>query len=159
MASLHTRLQAAICVPTTRCLWVPADAITFVPALLTKTYGDGLGLFGLATINQRPAFYVVRGDSRWSPQPYYDRREPIADFSDHLDDIYDALEEEFGRMRCGYSGNNLSYPAAERVHNCQCEDCVDSEYVESWPSVDTENGSAWWRMDWPTVEYKITVKP
>lgn len=46
-------------------LWTPADAITFVPRVLPTVYGDGRALFTIATINQRPAYWVIRACSTW----------------------------------------------------------------------------------------------
>ena len=44
-------------------LWTPADTISFIPRVLPTVYGDGRALFALATINQRPAYWV-RGRQR-----------------------------------------------------------------------------------------------
>jgi hypothetical protein len=61
----HALLKGAIEVWTRRYLWTPADAINFKPALCGNVYGDGRALFGLSTLNLRPAYYVIRGDSGW----------------------------------------------------------------------------------------------
>lgn len=142
---VHLRLKAAIEVPTTRCLWIPADAITFTPRVLTKVYGDGRALFTLSTINNRPAYWVIRGDSGWdcaeSGAP-----DDAPDFRDFTDEILTDLEEEFGNARCGYSGANLYLQPDER--GCDCEQCTDSTIAE-WPEVDGDGGCSWGRMDWP----------
>src|SRR6202012_2280696 len=62
---IQKRLVAAIGREESGYLWVPADAITFSPRVLPKVYGDGRALFALATINQRPAYWVIRGCSTW----------------------------------------------------------------------------------------------
>lgn len=159
--ALHARLKPLICKPERRCLWTEADAITFTPALLTKTYGDGLGLFGLATIYQRPAYYVIRGDSCWNPGNRFAarRREATGDFAEHVDQILTDLEAEFGDGLCGYSGNSLFQPKKYRIRDCNCEDC-DGRFRARWPMVHGSGGCSWWRLAWPETTYLYrTVKP
>lgn len=142
----HERLRAAIEVPTKNYLWVPADAITFVPPLLDKVYGDGRSLFTLSSIHQRPAYWVIRGDSGWST---CDSGAPddAPEFVDFVDDIVTDLEEQFGSARCGYSGSCLRWPVEER--DCNCEECADP-YIAKWPAVDANDGMSWGRYRWPS---------
>jgi hypothetical protein len=145
----HALLRGAIEVWTRSYLWVPGDTPNFKPALCDKIFGDGRALFMLTTINLRPCYYVIRCDSQWasgsdtnSPWPEI----PENDFCEHVDEIVETLERQFGRGRCGYSGSSLYVPSAER--GCDCEECAD-EYVAEWPVLDDYGGCSWGRMRWP----------
>lgn len=156
---VHAKLRRAVEKRERAYLWVPSDAITFVPRLLPTIYGDGRALFTLATINQRPAYWIIRACSTWGCG---DDREnsPGPDFVEMADDILFALEDAFGDGRCGYSGNSLFFPKKERIEDCQCEDCSDGSYIARWPMVDGYGGCSWSRMDWPrgfaTVAHPLT---
>ena len=144
---VHAKLRVAIERRQRAHLWTPSDAITFVPRLLPTIYGDGRALFTIATINQRPAYWVIRGCSTWGCGS--DREDaPGPDFAEMTDQIMSDLEDAFGRGRCGYSGNSLFWPKKERIQNCQCEECVDS-HTARWPEVDDNGGCSWSRIDWP----------
>lgn len=130
-----TRLRKAFEKRERACLWVPADAITFVPRVSPYVYGNGRALFAIATINQRPAYWVVRACSE-------------AEMGEFGDDILTDLEGEFGNGRCGHSGNSLFWPKRERKRWCECEDCAERG-VAKWPMVDGEGGYSWGRMQWP----------
>src|SRR6478609_3747194 len=59
----------------------------FSPVVLSKIYGDGKQIIWIASIDQRPKFWIVRIDSKQS-----------LDWPDFDCEIYvDAIEEEFGR--------------------------------------------------------------
>lgn len=144
----HERLRRAVEKRQRSYLWTPADAITFTPRLLPFFYGDGRALFTLATINQRPAYWIIRGCSTWGCG--LDRENSVGpDFAELTDDLMTALEDAFGRGRCGYSGNSLFWPRRERIQNCQCEECDERGWKASWPMVDDNGGCSWSRMDWP----------
>ncbi len=117
------------------CLWIPEDAITFVPRVLPLTYGNGRALFAISTINQRPAYWIVRACSE-------------TDFREFTDDILTALEEEFGNARCGDMGISRYQSRRERMKYCKCDDCT-APGVARWPMVDADGGCAWGRMRWP----------
>lgn len=145
--AVHQRLRLEIEVPERSYLWTPADAITFTPYLLPVFYGDGRALFALATINQRPRYWVIRACSTWGSGSDRDNSDG-PDIAELVDDIVGDLEESFGRGRCGYSGNSLFWPRKERRQNCKCEECSD-RYVAKWPEVDGHGGCSWSRIDWP----------
>jgi hypothetical protein len=143
----HRKLRRAVEKRERAYLWTPSDSITFVPRLLPTVYGDGRALFSIATINQRPAYWIIRACSTWGSG--MDREESSGpDFAEMTDDILTALEDAFGSGRCGYSGNSLFHPRKDRIHNCQCEEC-DDRLVSRWPEVDGNGGCSWGRMDWP----------
>lgn len=145
---VHTKLRRAIEKRERAYLWTPSDAITFVPRVLPTIFGDGRALFTIATINQRPAYWVIRVCSTWGSG--MDREDSTGpDFAEMTDDIMTELEEAFGRGRCGYSGNSLFWPKKERLRNCQCEECEDRYSRARWPMVDDEGGCSWSRIDWP----------
>lgn len=142
---IHAKLVQAIEKPERAYLWTPADTIEFTPRVLPLVYGDGRALFALATINQRPAYWVIRACSTWGSG--LDRDDaPGPDFAEMTDDILTDLEEAFGSGRCGYSGESLFWPKSER--SCDCEACQD-DYVAEWPEVDGYGGCSWGRVDWP----------
>lgn len=145
---VHERLRKAVEKRQRAYLWTPSDAITFIPRLLPTIFGDGCALFTVTTINQRPAYWVVRCCSTWGSGS--DRAESAGpDFAEMSDVILTELEDAFGNGRCGYSGNNLFAPKKDRILDCQCEDCSDGRYRAIWPMVDANGGCSWSRMDWP----------
>lgn len=124
---------------TTSYLWVRGDTRPFIPRVLPYVFGDGRALLALTTINQRPAYWVIRIDSSWDDE----------EVCEQMDDILTELEDAFGRGRCGYSGNNLFWTKRERIANCQCEECSDGRFRARWPMVDDEGGRSWGWMEWP----------
>ena len=68
-----------------RAVWAPEDAITFTPPLSDVVYGDGGGLFASTTMNDRPAFWAVRGDSSWRTW-LKDNGTDIVDFVEVIED-------------------------------------------------------------------------
>jgi len=132
---IHARLVKAFEQRERAYLWVPADAIAFVPRVLAKVYGDGRALFALSTVNQRPAYWIIRACSK-------------TDFHEFTDDVLTDLEEAFGNGRCGYSGNSLFHPKRERMRYCKCEDCAQRG-VARWPMVDGSDGCSWGQLQWP----------
>jgi len=152
--AIHPRLKGLLEVPTTRWLWTEADAITFVPRVLSAIYGDGRSLWRFSTINDRPAYWIIRGDSGWQAQESGWQTQGSGvpggapDFGDFTDEILTSLEEEFGSARCGYSGASLHTPPEER--DCHCEQCSDPKNIAEWPMVDDDGGCFWDRISWPT---------
>lgn len=151
----HAKLKAAVEKKRTMYLWVPGDSRPFKPALLPVIYGDGRALFRITTINQRPAYWVIRACSTWRGT----NMDPSPNFGNFTDEILTDLEEAFGQGRCGYSGTSLFLPRRERMQECQCEECSD-RFVARWPMVDAEGGCSWGRMNWPpgfpTVENPLS---
>lgn len=145
--AVQRKLRRAIERRQSAYLWTPSDAITFVPRLLPTIYGNGRALFALSTINQRPAYWVIRACSTWGCG--LDREDSDGpDFAEMTDDILTDLEDAFGDGRCGYSGNSLFWSKRERIRDCQCEECSD-RFKARWPMVDGSGGCSWSRIDWP----------
>lgn len=124
---------------STSYLWTPGDTQPFVPRVLPHVFGDGRALLALTTLNQRPAYWVIRVDSSWDDEEIHE----------YMDDILTELEDAFGRGRCSYSANNLFWTKRERLANCQCEECSDGRFRARWPMVDDEGGRSWGWMTWP----------
>jgi hypothetical protein len=142
---VQARLVAAVEKPRSGYLWSPEQAIEFTPRVLPRVYGDGRALFALCTINQRPAYWVIRACSTWGSG--FDREASLGpDFAEMTDEVLTDLEDAFGSGRCGYSGESLFWPKEER--SCDCEECQD-DYVARWPEVDGYGGCSWSRLDWP----------
>jgi len=145
---VHERLGKAVEKRQKSYLWTPTDMVTFTPRLLPVYYGDGRALFTLATINQRPRYWIIRGCSTWG-SGLDSKNSEGPDISEFIDDIMTALEEAFGSGRCGYSGNSLFWPRQERLRNCRCEECDERGWQAKWPMVDGYGGCSWSRIDWP----------
>jgi hypothetical protein len=69
------------------------------PLLVEEIFGDGKQLIWLEPLATRPNYYVVRVDSKWDIDN--GGRDPLCD---HLDDIYEAIENEYGDSDRGEGG-------------------------------------------------------
>jgi hypothetical protein len=134
--------------PISRYLWVPRDAIVFTPQVLPQTFGDGRALFRVTTINNRPAYWIVRGCSTWaSPGSLYENDAPdgALEFVDFIDEISYALEEEFGSTK-HYEQNARG----------QWFDPDTGQFIRridtTYPVVRWEGGCSWDRMRWPVED-------
>lgn len=92
------------------------------PAFVDKALGDGMQLLGITPLNTRPHYYLIRVDSSWETSSNYDS--PCV--SDHMDEIYDAIEDEFYKKYAGIEKDEKPNP---------------------WPALDDESGSSWWNAD------------
>lgn len=138
--AIHAKLAKAIeRKDTTSYLWTRGDTKPFVPRVLPFVFGDGRALLALSTLNQRPAYWVIRIDSSWDDEEIHEQ----------MDEIMTELEDEFGRGRCGYSGTSLFWTKRERIIDCQCEECTDGRFRARWPMVDDDGGHCWGWMRWP----------
>lgn len=139
-----TKELVALQKPTQSYLWTPADMITFTPAVLAQTFGDGRALFGLTTINNRPAYWLFRGCSSWKVSDY-DAPDGAPELSEFIDDVLWAIEEEFGGVSC-YERN-----ARGTWIDSETKQFVPRAWVE-FPVIDSETGCNWWREDWPDID-------
>lgn len=119
-------------------LWTHGDSGMLTPYVCECSFGDGMRLLRIATINQRPNYHVVRVHSGWAESNWSDDD----NIGEHIDDIITAIEEECGSARCSYSFSSLRWPREERIQHCQCEQC-DDEYVSVWPEIDGSGGCSW----------------
>jgi hypothetical protein len=60
----------------------------FKPVRLNKVFGDGKQIVQLFPINERPRYWIVQVDSA--------HRDDSDAFFEILDDIYEAIDEQFG---------------------------------------------------------------
>ena len=127
----HAALRKRISVPTTTCLWVPEDAITFTPPLADVVYGDGRRVFAFTTTHDRPAFWAVRGDASWRTELAEGGTEDIVE---HVDVITENLMLEFGD--------------GEPRH----DDEDDAETELPYPAINLSDGYSWSRMKIPDLE-------
>ena len=100
------------------------------PLLVDEALGDGEQLIGLQTLNDRPNYYVIRVDSSWHLSQCRACKDDCPDYlTEHLDEIYEAIEDQFGT------------PETE-------EDVEDGEEPErGWPRFDYGNGTCWFSLD------------
>lgn len=66
------------------------------PAFCPTVLGDGFQLLALIPLDTRPNYYLIRVHSSWDTSSYEENC-----IADHLDEIYDALEDYFGPMTYG----------------------------------------------------------
>ena len=95
--------------PQRRTLWTRPYMVR--PALVQKRFGNGKKLLGLTPIMHRPHYYLVLIDDRWDLE--------ADDWLDRLDEIWEAIAEEFGSRR-------------------------DEDEAYHWPEEDSGGGCAWW---------------
>ena len=99
------------------------DHYTVEPKLMSRVWGDGAILIGIQPINDRPDYYVVRGDSSWVKDGDLDG----AATDEIIDgEIIDEIEDEFGFQREEYFRDNET----------------DDEWAEgnAWPVSDFAGG-------------------
>ncbi|WP_375187770.1 hypothetical protein [Sphingobium yanoikuyae] len=119
-------------------LWVEGDSGPMTPYVCEASFGDGMLLLTVSTINQRPNYHVVRVDSGWNESNWH-FGETVGE---HIDAIIDAIEDECGRAgRCH----------DELCGNCgeECCTCLpDYETREDWPCIEADGGCSWGHIRW-----------
>jgi len=104
------------------------DDYTITPRLVDRVFGDGKQLIQLEPLNTRPNYYIVRIDSSWN----IDNDDDTDLFIDHLDEIYNAIEEQFG-AKCQHTDPD----------DCGCDE------DQGFPVLSADSGVGWDEMDWP----------
>lgn len=113
LAALTSSFSPPCLLPSQRrTLWTHPYMVR--PALLRKKFGKGNRLLALSPIQHRPYFYLVWIDDTWTGEP--DAEDDL--LRNHLDAIYEAIEEEFGAR-----GEGAPF---------------------KWPEADLEGGTTWW---------------
>ena len=123
----HEALRRRVSVPTTKYLTVPEDAITFTPMLANVVYGDGRELFAFTTLNDRPAFWAVRGDSSWRTKL---ETRPGTDITEFVEIITENLRREFG----------------DAEPEGKDDEPLDANDQPEYPEIDLRGGYSWWRL-------------
>lgn len=116
MLSISNAVKSELTKPQTAHLWGQPHRIE--PVLINKHLGNGDLLLGLSPLNTRPNYYLIRIDSSWLDKENTDI------IYDHLEDIYEAIEDECGRKY--FTDDN------------------DEEQTAEWPSLDLDCGCSWW---------------
>jgi len=98
---------------------------TIKPALVARVFGDGGQLIAFAPLDTRPNYYVVRIDSGWCLDNW--DSEATDPFNAHIDEVYDAIEDEYG---LGYD-----------------PDDEDEERYEPFPALHDSSGCQWSALD------------
>jgi hypothetical protein len=108
------------------------------PRLVSTKLGDGLGLIHFTPLNTRPNYYMVRVDSSLVDDGHDGDVGLNSDhfYDDVLPDIYEAIEEDFGRA---------DWP---------CEEDENAE-PDPFPALNDDVGSCWGRIDarWLLSDY------
>lgn len=94
-------------------LWGQKHFIT--PRLLSQVLGDGKKTIWMSGINTRPAFWVVRIDSKWCLDNCEHRSDTLQNPREWLEAVYQAIEEEFGT---GEKDNGELYANARFPQAC-----------------------------------------
>ncbi|MFO6447849.1 hypothetical protein ACLBKU_11945 [Erythrobacter sp. NE805] len=140
-------LKEVIEVPFLGSLWTHGDSGMLTPYVCERSFGDGLRLLCISTINQRPNYHVVRVHSGWHASNWHDGET----VGEHLDDILTAIEEECGCARA-YCDECEEQP-------CECDDAPEYSADEAFPALDDECGCSWGWFDWRDLMSKIGLVP
>lgn len=105
---------------TTASLW--GKKHKFTPYVVDRQWGDGKQFIALSPMFIRPYFYVVRIHSTMDLES--------AEWLNILDEVYDAIDEQFGPCCEEYSESG----------ECECD------HYKNWPSVFQWGGSTWWDL-------------
>lgn len=125
--------RAKVEVPYATRFW--GQDCTCDPRYVEKALGDGNLLLGLQPLDARPSYYLIRIDSSWH---FYGCRKCKDDCPDqvteHMDEIYDAIEDEYGEADRIEESNQELEPGEE----------PDST---GWPVLSLNSGSCWFEAD------------
>ena len=128
-------LRAIIERPRVEVLWGNREQIT--PLLVPGIIGDGNRLIALTPVMQRPNFFVVRVGSDCSLSNFEDN-ETLRLPSDWLDDVWDAVDEEY-RLRDSGCQEEECVHHEDYPRDGECWNCTEWE----WPHVDSSDGCSW----------------
>ena len=143
-------LREAIEVEFIGSLWTDGDSGPMTPFVCEHSFGDGMHFLKVATINQRPNYWVVRVDSSWREGRIgwnYYRDDTVGE---HIDDVLTAIAEECGRVGEPYGEDGETCPNCDEEW-CACN--VDSG--EQFPALDEDTGCSWGEIPWPWLMKKL----
>lgn len=123
-------------------LWTHGDSGMLTPYVCEASFGDGMHLLTISTINQRPNYHVVRVDSAWREARYGWHSYRDCEIAEHIDDVLTAIEEE-----CGRAGDCLDDPC-DNCHDTVCKCREDFSSDDAFPALDDENGCSWGHISW-----------
>lgn len=148
-------LKEAIEVGFIGTLWVKGDAGPITPYVCEASFGDGMHLMTISTINQRPNYHVVRACSSWRESYGANRWTEIRDdtVGEHIDEVINAIEEECGPR---YYVDEDCETCGPEGYDCHCGD------GEPWPAIDADTGCSWGEIRWPwlmeTIGYTAMIE-
>lgn len=102
------------------------------PKFIRAVLGDGGKLLIVTPINTRPDYYLIRVDSTWETDSTVEAPDHVCD---HIDEIYEAIENQFG-------GND-----------------EDSEERRPWPVLSADSGSTWGEVTGKELSDLLEVTP
>lgn len=134
-------LKEAIEVEFLGSLWTKGDSGLLTPYVCDTSFGDGMHLLTIYTINQRPNYHVVRACSSWRESFGANRWTFVRDDStgEHIDEVITAIEEECGRR---YFVDEECETCGPEGYDCHCGD------GEPWPAIDGDDGCSWGEIRW-----------
>ncbi len=111
------------------------------PATATGHLGDGRQLLWFEPMNTRPNYYLIRIDSSWGEGDEDD--EDFEDMCDHIDEIVDALADEFSEMEREreYLEDDLREQGIEP--DGYDTDLAGNEDRLGWPVLSLDSGYSW----------------
>lgn len=106
-----------------------------IPAIVEQHLGNGRRLIRITPLNTRPNYYLIRVDSRWSMDS--------DDWYDHLEEIYEAITEEFGEKEREreYLADDLREQGIEPT--AENTDLAGNEDRLGWPVLSLDSGCCW----------------
>jgi hypothetical protein len=122
------RLRKLIEVEETGRFW--GEEYKIIPQFVEAKIGNGRLLLGLQPLNTRPNYYVIRVDSK-------------EDLHDQMDDIIDAIIDEYSDIE-----SEREYLIDDGV-NPEDADLANFEGDMGWPVFSGDSGCAWFELDWP----------
>lgn len=126
-------------------LWTEGDSGPMTPYVCDCSFGDGLKLIKIATINQRPNYHVVRVDSGWNQSNWHDGEH----IGQHMDEILEAIEDE-----CGRAGEDLDEPCDNCGETaCKCDEHYSAD--KAFPALDDRDGCSWSEVSWTWLMREI----
>lgn len=106
------------------------------PRFIEAALGDGDVLLVLQPLATRPDYYMIRVDSSWHLHNCRVCEDQCPDeLFEHLDEIYEAIEDEYGEKdRVRYLNENELDPG-------------ENPHSEDWPVLNLDCGSTWLAVD------------
>ncbi len=104
------------------------------PRFVEQALGNGEQLVAIQPLSTRPHYYVIRIDSSWHLYGCKCPDDCPDVIQEHLDEIYEAIEDEYGEKD------------SVRYSNSQLEDGQEPDSDE-WPVLDLDCGTAWFSID------------
>ena len=107
--------------PHARTLWGQRHRVH--PKFIPEVLGDGGRLLIVTPLDTRPEYYLIRVDSAWELDSTTKAEDHVCD---HLDEIYNAIEDE-----CGQGYEDADESSTGRAHH------------NPWPALSCDSGVSW----------------